>query len=58
MAQKILLLHDEGPPPEGLAELAAQARAGGAEVTVRPCAEPYGAVLDAVAGADKVVYYR
>jgi hypothetical protein len=58
MEKKILLLHDGGEAPQGVSELAGDLRALGAEVAVAPCAEPYDAVLDAVANADSVVYYR
>ncbi len=58
MAKHILLLHDAAGDAAGLAELALEMRENGAEVEVRPCAEPYEAVLDAVAAADTVVFWR
>lgn len=58
MPKKILLLHDAPEAPPAVAELAQELQAGGAEVRLAPCAEPYGAVLDAVAEADTLVYYR
>jgi 2-hydroxychromene-2-carboxylate isomerase len=57
MEKNIHLIHDAGSPPAGLAELAAEARAQGAGVVVRPCAEPYDAVLDAIEKADTVVFW-
>ena len=57
MAKKILLLHDGAVAPAGLPELAGQLRGLGADVSVRPCAEPYDAVLDAVAQAESVVFW-
>lgn len=54
----ILLLHEPGAPPSGLEDLAAALRASGAEVELRPSGEPYADVLDAVARADRVVYWR
>lgn len=58
MDRKILLLHDGGEAPSELKVLAGELGALGARVVVAPCAEPYGAVLDAVAQADSVVFYR
>ena len=58
MPKKILLLHDAPEAPPAVAELAQELQAGGAEVRLAPCAEPYGGVLDAVAEADSVVYFR
>ena len=58
MAKKFLLLHDAPEAPPAVAELAEDLRGLGAEVRTAPCAEPYGAVLDAVAEADTVVFYR
>lgn len=57
MARNILLLHEAGSLPAGLEELAAEARAQGAEVVVRPCAEPYEQVLDAIQAADTVAFW-
>jgi hypothetical protein len=57
MAKKILLLHETGEAPDGLAELAGEMRALGAEVVIRACAEPYGNVLDAVEAADSIVFW-
>jgi hypothetical protein len=58
MTKKILLLHETGEAPDGLAELAGEMRALGADVVTLACAEPYGAVLDAVEAADSVVFWR
>ena len=58
MARKILILHEAGPLPAEVGELAGDMRALGAEVVVRPCCEPYDAVLDAVEAADSVVFWR
>lgn len=57
MAKNILLLHEAGASPAGIDTLAAEARAKGDQVDVRPCAEPYDAVLDAIAAADTVVFW-
>ncbi|MBK6982528.1 MAG: hypothetical protein IPH30_14200 [Betaproteobacteria bacterium] len=56
--RKILLLHDAGDAPEGLDAIAEAMRALGDEVVLRPCAEPYDAVLDALAAVDSVVFWR
>ena len=58
MAKKILILHEAGAVAAELGELAADLRALGAEVVLGPCAAPYDAVLDAVAAADSVVFWR
>lgn len=58
MARKILLLHDAPSAPAEVAELASELRGQGAEVRLAPCAEPYDAVLDAVAEAEAIIYYR
>ena len=57
MTRKILILHEAGAVPAGLAELAGEVRSLGAEVALCPCAEPYAAVLDAVQAADSVVFW-
>lgn len=58
MPKKILMLHDAPAAPAAVAELAGELREQGAEVRLAPCAEPWDAVLDAIAEADAVVYYR
>jgi uroporphyrinogen-III synthase len=58
MAKKILILHEAGAAAAELDELAVDLRALGAEVVQCPCAAPYDAVLDAVADADSVVFWR
>ena len=58
MAKKILILHEAGADSAQIVELAGDLRALGAEVVLGPCAAPYDAVLDAVAAADSVVYWR
>lgn len=58
MAKKILILHEAGADSAQFGELAGDLRALGAEVAVSPCAAPYDAVLDAVAAADSVVFWR
>ena len=58
MAKKILVLHEAGAAPAQLDELARDMHALGAEVVVRPCAAPYEAVLDAVAAAETIVFWR
>jgi len=57
MARKILVLHHGPDAPEAVAGLAGDLESLGAEVRLVPCTEPYGAVLDAVAEADAVVFY-
>ena len=56
--RKILILHDPGPTPEEVPALVGALEALGGVAVVRPCCEPYGEVLDAVAEADTVVYWR
>lgn len=56
--RKILLLHDAGDAPAGLDTIAVAMRALGDAVVVRPCAEPYDTVLDALEAADSVAYWR
>ena len=58
MAKKILVLHEAGAVSAELDELAGDMRALGADVVLHPCAAPYDAVLDAVAAADSVVFWR
>ncbi len=58
MAKKILILHETDAAFAELDELAADLRALGAEVVLNPCAAPYDTVLDAVAAADSVVFWR
>jgi len=58
MMKKILVLHEAGATAAELDELAANMSALGAEVVLCPCAAPYAAVLDAVAAADSVVFWR
>ncbi len=58
MAKTILLLHDGPEAPQTISDLAGDLRGLGADVRLAPCAEPYDAVLDAVAAADTIVYYR
>lgn len=58
MAKKILVLHDPPAPPREVEALAAAMGAQGAEVVALACAEPYDAVLDAVAAADTVLFWR
>lgn len=58
MAKKILVLHESGDVSAELNEVAADLRALGAEVVLGACAAPYDAVLDAVAAADSVVFWR
>jgi hypothetical protein len=57
MAKKILILHDAGEAGAA-APLAAGLEAHGADVSLRPCVAPYDAVLDAIAEADEVLFWR
>ncbi len=54
----ILLLHAPGDAPADLGDLRLALEAQGVQVRVRPCAEPYAAVLDDIAASDTVVYWR
>ncbi len=56
--KNILVLHEAGDPPHDLAALVEALERQGARVVVQPCAEPYGDVLDRVAAADTVLFWR
>lgn len=54
----ILVLHPPGDAPADLDDLRQALEREGAQVRLRPCAEPYAEVLDDIAASDTVVYWR
>lgn len=57
-ARKLLILIDGVDWPADLPALVQALRDRGADVTVQTCGEPYADVLDGVAAADTVLYWR